>query len=103
MLVEFTIADQSGSNWETVIGTFNGTSTLTRDLVCQSSNAAVFNISPTVALDASACAGLRVTRVSGEQRARSMSERDHVYPSRYRTFTTVCKWPRLCENPGPQI
>ena len=70
--------------------------------VCQSSNAAVFNIVPSVALGASACAGWRVTRVSGEQRARSMRERDQVYPSRYRTFTTVCKWPEAVTADRPR-
>ena len=57
--------------------------------VCQSSNADDSNI----ALGASACAGLRVTRASGEQRARSMLARYKVYPSRQPSFTDG--WKRL--------
>jgi hypothetical protein len=38
-LVEFCVAGQSGTEWETSIGTFNGTTGLTRDTVIQSSNA----------------------------------------------------------------
>lgn len=44
--VQYAIVGQTGTEWETGIGTFNGTSTLTRDTVLQSSNAnAVVNLS----------------------------------------------------------
>lgn len=39
VFVSYCIADQLGSNWEVGKGTFNGTTTLTRDLVRASSNA----------------------------------------------------------------
>lgn len=39
VFVSYCIADQVGSNWEVGKGTFNGTTTLTRDLVRSSSNA----------------------------------------------------------------
>ena len=38
-IVSYAIADQNGgANWETGVGTFNGTATLTRDTVYRSSN-----------------------------------------------------------------
>lgn len=37
--VEYCIAGQTGNEWETGTGTFNGTTGLTRDTVSQSSNA----------------------------------------------------------------
>jgi hypothetical protein len=39
VVVSYCIADQLGSNWEVGKGTFNGTTTVTRDLVRSSSNA----------------------------------------------------------------
>ena len=39
VLVQYAIVGQTGTEWETGWGTFNGTTTLTRDSVRQSSNA----------------------------------------------------------------
>jgi len=39
VFVSYCIADQLGGNWEVGKGTFNGTTTLTRDMVRGSSNA----------------------------------------------------------------
>ena len=39
VLVQYAIVGQTGTDWETGTGTFNGTTSLTRDIVRQSSNA----------------------------------------------------------------
>jgi hypothetical protein len=42
----YTIADQTGSNWEVGLGTYSGTNTLTRTTIFESSNAnAIVNFS----------------------------------------------------------